>query len=111
MAAQAFQRSALESLPQEADHAQLSGSWGTAEKQRASAHLSAPCNVCLLYLLCCHHSHGLIPQYELQQQTLTLPKFPQVMVTLLVTLERCNQGVMFTGRHGRRGSTPGLLEG
>lgn len=42
---------------------------------------------------------------------LTFPKFPQVMVTLLVTLERCNHGVMFIGRQGRRGSTPGLLEG
>lgn len=42
---------------------------------------------------------------------LTLPKFPQVIVTLLVTLDRCSQGVMFMGRHGRRGSTPGLLEG
>lgn len=41
----------------------------------------------------------------------TFPKLPHVMVTLLVTVERCNQGVMLTGRQGRRGSTPGLLEG
>lgn len=42
---------------------------------------------------------------------LTLPKFPQVMVTLLLALERCSQGVMLIGRQGRRGSTPGLFEG
>lgn len=46
-----------------------------------------------------------------QVQLLTLPKLPQVTVTLFVAFERCNQGVMLTGRQGRRGSTPGLFEG